>query len=374
MKQCPLKKYPVPAYPSFKEASASPDLLDAVPRRWTGSPRFAALIGAGLIARTLSTQAGETDSSAAKPAVVAAPVPDPAHGRAVAKSVQRATSVVAPLLDEALRHDGRGSFGCIAVNPPSFLSEDEALELIGAELKAAGLNVKEGVPLAGTGTLRNQPLNMRSFSSFKEEQEARNKPVTDDDIELAEHDFDLGDTNRAVYVEYLSNADYRRLTTPSGSTADYLDFPALATRVSTALQKSKPEQPAVFGVFFDPLAHRERQGADTAGLSPRPSDWCASRRSGLKSPARSTLTTQPRKNCGSKSAISSRISGSRVRCRSHERIINSNYEIRETRERSHTRASFAVFACFAYFVVSLPLAAIWLTSSHAPDPASHQPL
>ena len=268
MKQQPLSKYPIPAYPSFKEAQAAPELLAAVPRRWTGSPRFAALIGAGLIARTLSTQAGDSTATPAEPAVAAAPLPDPAHGRTVAKSVQRATAAVAPLLDEALRRDGRGSFGCVAVNPPSFLSEDEALELIGAELKAVGLNVKEGVPLAGTGTLKNQRLNMRSFKSFKEEQESRDKPVTDDDVELAEHDFDLGDTNRAIYVEYLSHGDYSRLTPPSMSTASYMDFPALAKRVSTALQKSKPERPAVFGVFFDPLAHRERHGADTAGLSP----------------------------------------------------------------------------------------------------------
>ena len=268
MKQRPLKHYPIPAYPSFKESGASPELLNTVPRRWTGSPRFAALIGVGLIARTLSARAGDSASAPAKPAVVDAPVPDPARGRAVAKSVQRATAIVAPLLGDALRHDGRGAFGCVAVNPPSFLSEDEALELIGAELKAAGLNVKEGVPLAGTGTLKSQRLNMHSFGSFKEEQEARDKPLTDDDIELAEHDFDLGDTNRAVYVEYLSNADYHRLTPPSGSTASYVDFPALAKRVSTALQKSKTAQPAVFGVFFDPLAHRERHGADTAGLNP----------------------------------------------------------------------------------------------------------
>lgn len=268
MKQRPLKQYPVPAYPSFKESCAAPELLDAVPRRWTGSPQFVALIGAGLIARTLAAQANDPATTPAKPAVVAAPVPDPAHGRAVARSVQRATAFVAPLLDEALRHDGRGSFGCMAVSPPSFLSEDEALELIGTELKAAGLHMKEGVPLAGTGTLKKPRMDRRSFSSFKEEQEARDEPVSDDDIELAEHDFDLGDTNRAVYVEYLSNADYRLLTPPSGSTADYVDFPALAKRVSTALQKSKPAQPAVLGVFFDPLAHAERQGADTAGLSP----------------------------------------------------------------------------------------------------------
>jgi hypothetical protein len=211
-----------------------------------------------------------------KTTAVQAPVaPRPATVKPDATSqVKRTTSVVAPLLDEAMKYDGRGSFGCVAVNPPTFLSEDEAIELIRTELEAAGLKLKEGVdldhvevPLAGTAGRTSadddetdgKTITGRNTSSVEQNGSPRLAPQT--------FTFDLADTDRSVFIEYLSLPDHREWTGPSRYSVTYYDFPALATKVSKSFQKVPSDKRRVFGVFFDPLARTEIPSPDISNLT-----------------------------------------------------------------------------------------------------------
>lgn len=112
LKVNPVAKYDSPEYPTNAVLDEHPELLKLVPRRWRGNPAVvAALTGMCLLVST--HRAGAAQEEAAKPQARIAPIFQ--HG------------------------EGRGSFGCIATNPPVVLSEEEARELINEEAKKAGI-------------------------------------------------------------------------------------------------------------------------------------------------------------------------------------------------------------------------------------------
>ena len=88
----PISQYVPPAYPTRREFLAS---------------------GAALL---LATQSGCGRAAGSRPAVA----PIFVHG------------------------EGRGASGCIVMNPPVFLSEEEALQILGEELARAGIKLGAG--------------------------------------------------------------------------------------------------------------------------------------------------------------------------------------------------------------------------------------
>jgi hypothetical protein len=258
MKIQPAKRCPRFGYPTMIEMQgASSDWRARIPHRWEQLPGFAALLG--LLALSGDVRA---DADEAKPAVSQAPdATKPAAAEStVEQSVQQATSIVAPLLDEALRYDGRGAFGCMVVNPPTFLAEDEALELIRRELRAAGLDVKERVILDNLKAWIDEGMIVEETTNEDGETVTSMRfPQTDEEraIKLAPRAFmfDLADADRSIYVEYLAREDYAKWEGISLSSVDRYDFPQLARKVSAAWSEWPSDKRTVFGVFFDPLAH-----------------------------------------------------------------------------------------------------------------------
>lgn len=264
MKIRPVQKYPEPRYPTRDEAREKPELLKHVPARWEKAPGLAALLG--VLALTSSrAEAGEEGAPPAAALDPEAAVRPPE----TAPEIQKASVVVAPILDEALARDGRGAFGCVAVNPPSFLAEDEALDLIRSELEAAGLRLQDDAVLenmtAPTGpdedrqttTNRDGSITVRMKRSWGRPNKLGQRPVR----------FDWADTNRAVYIEYLCQRDYREWEGSSMSTVDSYDFAKLAGRVAEAYGKYPADRRTVFGIFFDPLAHEGVERDQITGLS-----------------------------------------------------------------------------------------------------------
>lgn len=263
MKIRPVQRYPEPEYPTLAQARQNPGLLKHIPARWERVPGFAALLG------LLSLTAARAEAAEEGPP----PALDPeaaAREHETAPEVQKAGAVVAPILAEALERDGRGAFGCMAINSPSFLSEDEALELIRTELEAAGLQLRDDAVLEGM-TAPTEPAErvqivgekngvseIQYNSSYGEPNELGRRPVR----------FDWADPGRAVYIEYLTRRDYREWEGYATSTADYYDFSKLAQRVAEAYGKYPAGQRTVFGVFFDPLAHDGVEVIPVANLPP----------------------------------------------------------------------------------------------------------
>lgn len=264
MKIRPVQRYPDPNYPLQEQVRQSPELLKSLPTRWEKAPGFAALLGVMALA-TARAEAATAEEGTPPPALD----PEAAAGKQEASAAaEKAGAVVAPILAEALEHDGRGSFGCVAVSPPSFLAEDEALDLIRAELEAAGLRLRDDAVLEGVMAPTGPGNDTRG-----EKGDGRESRVVDDwgnpnQLGLRPVQFDWVDPDRAVYIEYLTRRDYREWEGLATSTADTYDFPELAQKVVEAYGKYPAGRQTTFGVFFDPLAHPGVEEVPVTGLAP----------------------------------------------------------------------------------------------------------
>ena len=254
----PLNSHPTPDYPTIKDADQMPELLKRVPHSWLTSSRFTPLIGLGLLAKSVlspTTAGAEVRPASSKEEAVANP--QSLNKDQSNEEIKRTSSLVAPILQEALDLDGRGSFGCVAMNPPVFLAEDEAVELIKRELEKAGLKLSYEVILKDVP----QPTAEMKYN-YKQRQYS--KP----ELSKRCYEFDLVDQDKSIYIEYLSKNDYRKWF-PTRSTADSYNFPQSATLLADSFKMHDSETPKIFGVFFDPLAYVDRRYRDstTSGLS-----------------------------------------------------------------------------------------------------------
>jgi hypothetical protein len=268
MKIQAVRHYPAFDYPALSAVQQHPSLLKNVPARWEKSSGFAALLG--LLALTISSRAEaiRVEAPAQGPAEV---LPDAqTNPRRITNAVERALAVVAPLLEEALEHDGRGSFGCISICPATFMPEDEALDLIRTELEAAGLQLKEGVELENVPAPIREPLEARQSKGQDGEISLELLRAWGEDSAVGPRPvrFDWADPKRAIYIDYLTKRDYRAWKTRMVSTADYFDFPELAQQVSAAYADYQADQKTIFGVFFEPLADSGVMELDLYGLTP----------------------------------------------------------------------------------------------------------
>ena len=244
-------------YPTLAEIQRTPELLARVPARWEQSSGFAALLGLLALATAPRAEAADNEASPAAAAL------DP-DGAVVPQdnglAVQKTAVVVAPMLEEALDQDGRGSFGCISVCPATFMPEDEALELIRTELEAAGVRLQEGVELDNVMAPVQKSENAKPPSGprdWEKGNELGPRPVR----------FDWADPERAVYVDYLAQRDYRTWQGRSVSLDNSFDFAALARKVAEAYGQHPATNKTIFGVFFEPLADRGVAQPKLEGLS-----------------------------------------------------------------------------------------------------------
>ncbi len=255
MKVTPLTTAVRPAYPTMTQARQDARLIVAAQERAPHAPRLGALCSAGVLAQIVAAANLRADAPAPQPAVAA--VPQPGAEQADAKeaaTIQQVSAQVAPILAEALEFDGRGAFGCVAVNPPVVLPEDEALDVIQSELAAAGLSLEFGVPLDGIET------PVEDTKSHEDGLLHRGKSSSDFRVihEPRRHNFDFADQQRGIYIEYLSLKDHEDwCVTNVMSTVSSYDFPGLTRNMAPALEKYKADNPVLFGLFFDPLAHED---------------------------------------------------------------------------------------------------------------------
>jgi hypothetical protein len=147
-------------------------------------------------------------------------------------------AVVAPIFKHG---EGRGTVGCIVENPPIFLSEGDALQVIKEELKRAGLNLsKKNVEMKEISI----PSHVEDYSGSKIE--IREIPGRD-----MPQKVDFFDQEKKVAVEYVSISDYfKNGGASSRSTVQSYEF---ATVAESLRNKSMKEGKDIYmGVFYDP--------------------------------------------------------------------------------------------------------------------------
>ena len=239
-KVMPLRSYPVPAYPTISEISQAD--LARVPARWQNLKSVAASLGAAAMTlRAISLEAAEAPKPPEPTPVTAVPVTDKVKDEV--KETRPAT-VVCPLPPEKIAGEGRGAFGCVAVNPPVFLPEGEAFDIIKAEFKKHGIELVEGVELKGgkappQGKEAKQLMMtvaefMKSGGKIEGLSTSLGAPFP-----LVKRDWkaDLGTEDGKIVVEYVSGRDEKvwnqtRLTNCNyGGTVSEFDIREAAARV-----------------------------------------------------------------------------------------------------------------------------------------------
>lgn len=207
MRVSPVKGYRSPVYPTRQEVDLHVELLRAVPRRWQQQTTLLLALSTALA--LTATQDALADNTTSQ--------------------------MVAPIF---MHGDGQGAFGCVAVNPPVFLSEDEARAVIVEEAKRVGIQfVEDGK------TLQNVYVPVVDQYGM---QPAGRKRLTN----LA---LDGNDAGKHVAFEYLSDTDLSKWETrfhQGFSTAYGYDIAGAAKELQQNLSATSLTDR--LGIFYDP--------------------------------------------------------------------------------------------------------------------------
>ncbi len=166
-----------------------------------------------------------------------------------------ASSLVAPVFAHG---EGRGATGCMVVSPPTFLSEEEALQIVREELAKAGITLGKGMPLPKVIVDYEDPNArwMRSNDNWLGEPSAIvSKPAN----------LTAVDRRQGIGIAIVTSDDCNRFASGYWSTVASYDTKRLAESVASALQE-QAKQELCIGVFYDPL--ESYSFADLMGLEP----------------------------------------------------------------------------------------------------------
>jgi hypothetical protein len=120
----PVRRYSSPRYPTRQEVHLDPAVLRALPERWMAKP-------AVCLALTLTLSTGLC-------------------GCAAGKSADTSGTTVPGLAIPIFEHgNGTGGYGCVAITPPVYLSEDEAAQIIREEAATRGVSFTETKSIDG---------------------------------------------------------------------------------------------------------------------------------------------------------------------------------------------------------------------------------
>lgn len=134
MKVQPVKNYKTPSYPTREEyLSQKNNLSKNLPDRWLNNK-----VVAGALAFLFLGNNSDTNTASVKPNLNAIILDTEKSETLTIKKVKSDEKVpsIAPLF---IHGGGRGSSGCVIINPPSFLTEEEARQIIETELKKEGI-------------------------------------------------------------------------------------------------------------------------------------------------------------------------------------------------------------------------------------------
>jgi hypothetical protein len=224
----PLKHYGRPAYPTRAVLDEHPELLRLVPKRWRGNP-----LVLGVLTWVCVLLSGCRTGSDAK-------------------GKQTVVSRVAPLF---IHGEGRGAYGCVVVNPPVFLSEDEARQVIVEEGRRAEISFAADVQ---TIPHVYGPVTEPYALGEKRKMQREVRPLQ----------LDGTDAQRKIAYEYVSRSDFRAWQDYGGrfyiyrdgrffvrlfevSSVSSYDTQKAADVLRDGLVRAKPK--GTYAVFYDPM-------------------------------------------------------------------------------------------------------------------------
>jgi hypothetical protein len=222
-----VRRYATPDYPTRDYLMEHPELLRWIPKRWQHNRLVLGTLG--LIV----------------PLILARPT--------LAQDAKDATVRVAPLF---VHGEGRGAFGCIVINPPVFLSEDEAREVIRDEAKKAGIEFTDdgltlkdaSVPVTDRYNSEARDKMQEAWGDSSQENSTRSPQMQKRDLVL-----DGYDKKHGIAFEFISERDFKQWESQDRrmiSTASNFDFKTTAERLAQGLAKTQGD--AIVAVFYEP--------------------------------------------------------------------------------------------------------------------------
>ncbi|MGD8452546.1 MAG: hypothetical protein PVJ57_12065 [Phycisphaerae bacterium] len=222
----PIRRSSWPAYPTALQVRARPGLR----RRHqpaAGRANRELAVAAGLLA---SAQLAGCDRSAATPRS--------------ATLGPEAPAVVAPLF---LHGKGRGAEGCVVMTPPTFLSEEEARQIISEELARSGIEAtQEDVEFAEVRVPRRYIRY-----SCDEDRSNLQRNIVESVEEAQVLSVDFVDVEHQVAVEFVSFDDFHGVGGPiDGSTLVVYDLRETASYLRSQVESTTTG--TYIGIFYDP--------------------------------------------------------------------------------------------------------------------------
>lgn len=264
-----LVRYEAPAYPTKLQLSNDPTLLMRhLPPTWRK------LVGAGTAgAMLLGSLAGcSRETNTASPPPIAVSVD---HSASLpATTAARSSQPQAALVGLFEHGDGRGAIGCVVISPPSFLTEEEGLQVVKEELAKVGITFdRKNVQL------KNVEIYPAGFLSVSSETRAKPDGFTTQDVVRPQAvTLDLYDSVHQISVEFICERDAEKFgwdeyngryvgdnPSPEGrramSTVSSFDLAKTAEHLAAKLRKDAPA--GRYGIFYDPAAPQDRPARGT---------------------------------------------------------------------------------------------------------------
>ena len=215
----PMHSYKSPQYPTKVQVFETPDMLKKyLPPQWQRNARIAGLATLFLAASCQSQKnilKSDLDSDAA--------------------------AVVAPIFKHG---DGWSSEGCVIVNPPVYLSEEEAMQVIAEELTKSGFEISK----------TNVSLENLTIYHGKKIEYDENYNRTERKGDLKPLNVDLYDEKKKIAVEYVARSDYSDLGVTGNSYSSVSSCNLQGAADSLVEEVKENGKGVYFGAFYDPVA------------------------------------------------------------------------------------------------------------------------
>ncbi len=240
-----LKEYKVPDYPRKEDVEMQPSLLrKSLDTRWHRLFDFGI---SGMLVAGLSLSGCEenhkTKSNSPESSQIEN-IHDSNKSINRTKTVKQIKTIVAPVFNHG---EGRGSIGCVAIAPPAFLSEEEALLVIKEELIKNGIDLdKEKV------VFDNANVKPIGYGVLEMLGMGKKKPFP---LEI-----DSQDSEKQINIEFVSMSDCEQLGGTKEGWYHFLKYDTRKAAVHFRKQIQSNKEKGIYGVFYDPAPKNPLNG------------------------------------------------------------------------------------------------------------------
>lgn len=225
----PVLKYKTPRYPEKSVFLDNPHLLKTVPERWKDN----IYVGVALTSILAFSLTGCS-----------------ADDKTILNNQDKVTA--APIFEHG---NGRGSFGCVSVAPPSFLSEEEAYEVIQEEAEKYGIAFeRDALELKGVGIPETKYYLKSAGESSKNN--AQGGEVIDS-TRKGDLALDGYDESKKIGFEFVSREDYDQWSKEQTARSSVDDFDFLSTAKMLQQGTDGKTGDVNLGIFYNPMTPYE---------------------------------------------------------------------------------------------------------------------